>query len=275
MSLVVYSNQNLNEIESYVSKLFSEVENKNIGTISYHDAIQPFTEKELKSIRKIKTISKSRSVTLKFILPSMRSKFRSNPTSILSFFLGHEGKGSLLSYLIREGLAMELGSYPMNIDNFFTIFGVDITLTEKGMNNTDQVIKSVFEYFYLLKKEGFSESHFKEIQTINNLSFEFRSKSPGLNKALEFANLLPHCPPELINKYHFMLEEYKPEEFLETLKLLTPENLLIEIKNHELEGLPLKEKIYGTEYSFDPISPELVKEINEILEGKKALIFLN
>ena len=62
----------------------------------------------------------------------------------MSHLFGHEGENSLLSYLISEGLALELSSgYDHELWNFST-FSVDITLTKKGLENYEKVIEAVF-----------------------------------------------------------------------------------------------------------------------------------
>ena len=272
MNLVIYSNQELEKIEEYVLDLFSQVKNKNLGKLSYADSPKAFTKNELSKIKKIKTISKTRKLTIKFILPSLKKEFRSDPLQILSFLIGHEGKGSLLSLLMKEGLVMELMTYPNNFEDMFTSFNIDFTLTEKGLKNYSKIIEGLYHYIAMLKREGYPENLFKEIQTVKNMGFEFRSKHSGLGKASELAELLPDSPPELINKIRFILEEYQPKRFQEILDLCIPENMLLELKNHEFEGLELRDEIYGTEYSNDFIEASLIKTIKEILESKLIIV---
>jgi insulysin len=64
----------------------------------------------------------------------------------MSHLFGHEGENSLLSYLISEGLALELGSsFDHELSSFSTL-NVDIALTKKGLENYEKVIESVFQY---------------------------------------------------------------------------------------------------------------------------------
>jgi insulysin len=64
----------------------------------------------------------------------------------MSHLFGHEGENSLLSYLISEGLALELSSSFDHELWSFSTFNVDITLTKKGLENYEKVIESVFQY---------------------------------------------------------------------------------------------------------------------------------
>jgi insulysin len=54
--------------------------------------------------------------------------------------VGHEGKNSLLSYLKQEDLALELGSYTDHLLDCYSNFEVEITLTQKGLQNYEDVI---------------------------------------------------------------------------------------------------------------------------------------
>lgn len=44
----------------------------------------------------------------------MRKHYKNNPSNYLSHLLGHEGENSLLSILIRKGLAVELSAGSQN-----------------------------------------------------------------------------------------------------------------------------------------------------------------
>ena len=55
----------------------------------------------------------------------------------------------------------------------YALFGINITLTERGMAELDQVIQAVFQYIAMLKERGPDERIWREIQTIETLSFRY------------------------------------------------------------------------------------------------------
>lgn len=70
---------------------------------------------------------------------SLSSYFEENirflkPESYLSHLIGHEGDGSLLSYLKQLGLGIELVSGEKNSAPGFNFFTVDIELTIEGLS---------------------------------------------------------------------------------------------------------------------------------------------
>ena len=75
--------------------------------------------------------------------------------SFLSHIIGHEGKNSLLSYLISNKVALSLSAGPGNrLNQSISIFTVDIALTEEGEKDYKRVIEMVYMYINQLKLEG-------------------------------------------------------------------------------------------------------------------------
>jgi insulysin len=83
-------------------------------------------------------------LSLYWFLPYVQREYKTQPLKYHSNLFGHEGENSLLSYLIAEGLALELSSsYDHELFHFST-FSVDVTLTKKGLENIERVIEAVF-----------------------------------------------------------------------------------------------------------------------------------
>lgn len=63
-----------------------------------------------KKIVKITPVKDKRTLELTWILKDKSMHYRNAPSRYVAHILGHEGKGSLLSYLIAEGLANSLSA---------------------------------------------------------------------------------------------------------------------------------------------------------------------
>jgi insulysin len=59
--------------------------------------------------------------------------WRHSPASFLSHFVGHEGPGSLYSYLKNKGWATALSAGNQNLARGFAMFKATIHLTEVGL----------------------------------------------------------------------------------------------------------------------------------------------
>lgn len=68
-----------------------------------------------------------------FPFPDQRHFYKSKPASYLAHFLGHEGPGSILSYLKRRGWVNSLRSGAQNGSSGFELFKVTVDLTEDGL----------------------------------------------------------------------------------------------------------------------------------------------
>jgi len=100
--------------------------------------------------------------------------------SYVTHVLGHEGKNSILSYLIHEGLATELLSGYHHRCKAFSYVECSITLTKKGLKNYKKVIEIVYTLINFLKedckKNGPQQHVFEEYRDKGKLGWEFIEK---------------------------------------------------------------------------------------------------
>ena len=88
-------------------------------------------------------------------LPSVKGYWDGNPLNYLSNSLGDEGKHSLLSELIRQDLAIKLMAGPaLRMQGTFAGFYIEIHLTQKGMDNYEEVIRITFSQINKYKEKG-------------------------------------------------------------------------------------------------------------------------
>ena len=98
----------------------------------------------------------------------------------LRHLFGHEGENSLMSYLKKEGLASSLGSTAGHDLWSSSNMSIEVTLTDKGLENYEKVITSVFEFANYLKEAGPQQYVFDEIKQMGKLNFDFQDESSGL-----------------------------------------------------------------------------------------------
>lgn len=131
-------------------------------------------------------------VILTWALPPSEHLYRIKPIDFLSGIIGHEGKGSLLSYLKKKDLAYGLsagcndgGSSTL----FATRFSIDITLTCNGVANVDKVCSLVFSFLKLLQRSDAKEFEriYKEESSICFTHLRFEDEIPPVNSAKKVA----------------------------------------------------------------------------------------
>ncbi|CAF4192863.1 unnamed protein product [Rotaria sordida] len=160
MSLAVLGNQSLDELQSLVVKSFKEVQNKELKKPKYPS--DPYGESKRKTICYHIPVNESRQLTINWVIPDHRELYYCKPESYLSHLIGHQGDGSLSSYLKTLGLAIELVAGESNSAPGFSFFSIDIQLTIEGLNQWERILYSVYQYLAMLGKEGPKEWIFNE-----------------------------------------------------------------------------------------------------------------
>jgi len=100
---------------------------------------------------------------LAFQLPGVAKLFMKKPDHYFSHLLGHEGPGSVLSLLKSLGYASSLSAGTGVSADDYAFFGINIDMTEKGLDKVDDIIAIVFQYIAMLKREGVKEWIFLEV----------------------------------------------------------------------------------------------------------------
>ena len=176
MNLVIYGKHSLTQLEEWATTLFSGVENKNVIVPDLSKPVMPFDSSNLGQVVRYQPIKDKDQIEIYFILPYMKDEFLASPMTYFSHLIGHEGENSLLSYLKAEDYAMELSAGGDDELDCMSDFSITVTLTKKGLANTDKVINAVFKYIQRLKEVGPQQWVFEESKKIGAMSFAFAEK---------------------------------------------------------------------------------------------------
>lgn len=133
----------MENMESWVSTKFGPVVNKDVIVPDLGQPA-PYTPDSLGKFVKFVPVKDRDMLTICWVLPYCQKDHKSQPLSYFSHLFGHEGENSILSYLISEGLALELSASGDHELWALSTFAVEITLTKKGLENYEKVIEAVF-----------------------------------------------------------------------------------------------------------------------------------
>ncbi|ODV93679.1 hypothetical protein PACTADRAFT_51446 [Pachysolen tannophilus NRRL Y-2460] len=263
MRLVVLGREDLDTLTKWVVEKFSEIPNKDKSKSIFNNP--PFTKKELQKLIKAKPVMDTKSMELTFITPDQSSNWESQPQRYFSHLIGHEGKGSLLYYFKEKGWANELSSGSMNISKNYSVFAIEIDLTDKGLENYQEIILNIFQYLKMLEKNKPQEWIFKELKDISNMNFKFKQKSSVSNTVSKLSNLLNKVDDSLPYEFFLsqsILRKYDPKLIEEYGSYLNPENFKVLLVSPTFNDLPLREKWYGTEHSVEDIDSNFIEKLN-------------
>ena len=208
-----------------------------------------------------------RSLEMSFPCPDQRALFASKPGSFITHYLGHEGEGSVLSYLKRLGWAESLGAGAGHGATGFDFFKITISLTKAGLANHKKVTAIVFAYIHLLRNTEPQEWAFREQTMLNEIGFRFIEKGKPMDYVTQLCTQMQKpYPREWLLSAPWLLKDWSPDLVKEQVEGLTPEHCRITVASQQpLDGLEwnLKEQWYGTRYRLEPFDAELLARPSE------------
>ncbi|CAG5044107.1 unnamed protein product [Parnassius apollo] len=262
MTVAVQARMDLAALEQYVINTFGQVPNNkqppdNFTEHAFRpDAVTP----EFRSIYYVKPISDTTEVHLTWCMRSLLSEYESKPHQYISYLLGHEGKGSLLSYLRKKvwALGIYTGNSESGIDytSMYSLFSTQVVLTKDGLDHIDDVLEAIFSYINMLKKIGPSEQIYNEIKTIEETSFRFEEESQPADYVESLAENMHFFPPEHYITGDRLYYKYDPKgisELLDCMRADTVNIMILSNKHTTPIQYDAKEKWFGTEYKRQDI----------------------
>ncbi|XP_065350635.1 insulin-degrading enzyme-like [Cloeon dipterum] len=259
MSLVILGKDSLDELQEKAENKFGTIENKRVTLPEWPG--HPLGPEQLKKKIRAVPINDSQTLVITFPIPDMRQHYKSNPYGYLRFLISHASSGSLLSALKKRGWSSHLSAECNSVARGISLFVVNVYLTEKGLDNVDNIVDLIFQYINLLRQENPKEWIFKEYAEINNISFRFKEKvSPMEYVANVVVDLLKY-PIDDVLTAEKLLSEWKPELINQAMEKLTPDNCRISIVSKKFESIADQtEKWYGTKYKIEDIPSELIEK---------------
>lgn len=278
MTLAIQARLPLDTLQNLVLECFSSVTNnrmKKDDFSPYADGI--FDTPGFNKIYYIKPIKEMIKLDLTWSLPSLLHKYRSKPMQYVSYLLGDEGKGSLLSFLKRRmwAISAQAGNEESGSEHntMFALFNMSITLTEEGLKHLNEVIEAVFSYISLIRKVGPQRRIFDEIKLISNTSFRFATEDTPVNNVENLCESMHLYPPEDYMAGSELYYDFDPKAITMVVDHLTPSKLNVMITTKDPpDGIKFEmvEKWFGTRY-VDVAITEPVRNKWQYVQGYSEL----
>ncbi|KAJ6433313.1 hypothetical protein OIU84_017080 [Salix udensis] len=262
MKLVVIGGEPLDVLESWVTELFTKVR-KGPQTKPKFQVEGPIWKAGL--LYRLEAVKDVNILDLTWTLPCLHQDYLKKSEDYLAHLLGHEGKGSLHSFLKVRGLATSLsagvGDEGMHRSSIAYIFGMSIHLTDSGLEKIFDIIGFVYQYLKLLREVLPQQWIFKELQDIGNMEFRFAEEQPQDDYAAELAENLLVFPAENVIYCDYVYKIWDAEAIKRLLHFFTPENMRIDVvskpsmKSQDLQCEPW----FGSSYIEEAIPPSLIE----------------
>ncbi|CAO3651050.1 unnamed protein product [Cunninghamella echinulata] len=262
MKLCVLGQESLDQLTQWVVEKFSDVQNKSIEVPTFEG--HPLTKNELLKQIFVKSVKHNCTLEINFPFPDQNEYFESQPAHYISHLIGHEGSGSIISYLKKKGWATYLGS-GCNSSKGFAIFQVSIDLTKQGLEHYEDIVIAFFQYVEMLKKKGAQKWIYDEVQSLAEIEFRFSEKeTPSQYTSYLVQNMQFGFPSHMIISGCDLLRKYDPKLIEDHLSLINVNSFRLTLSSQEFPNdikCTKLERWYKTEYEVLDISDELKKRL--------------
>ncbi len=266
MKLIILGRETLEELEDWAVDLFQDVKNKDLPENRW-DGLQALTDKELTTEIFAKPVMESRSLEISFPWQDEEGMYETQPARFVSHLIGHEGPGSILSYLKDQGLANTLSAGYHNVCPGTSFFEIDISLTPEGLKNYRDVVKIVFQYISIMKENPPLEWMHEEMKNMGEVEFRFRQKSPAAKFTSSTSAVMQKPIPRQwllssLSKYR----KFDPRAIANAMQFMREDNFRLMIVSQDYPGdWNEKERWYGTDYRVQKIPLEVLEEFRKAL----------
>uniref|UniRef100_A0A3B4GAY9 Nardilysin convertase n=1 Tax=Pundamilia nyererei TaxID=303518 RepID=A0A3B4GAY9_9CICH len=210
MTLAVQSKK-LDTLEEWVREIFSKVPN-GLPKPDFSDMLDPFDTTAFSKLYRV-PVGKVHALNITWALPPQEKYYRVKPLHYISWLIGHEGTGSILSVL-RKCWAVALfgGNSETGFDQntTYSIFSISITLTDEGFQNFYKVTRLVFQYLKMLQTLGPLQIY-EEIQRIEANEFHYQEQIDPIEYVEDICENMQLFPKEDFLTGDQLMFEFNPE----------------------------------------------------------------
>ncbi|CAH8354392.1 unnamed protein product [Eruca vesicaria subsp. sativa] len=273
MKLVVIGGESLDILESWVVELFGDVKNGS--------KIRPTLEAkgpiwEGGKLYRLEAVKDVHTLDLTWTLPPLRHAYVKKPEDYLAHLLGHEGRGSLLSFLKDKGWASSLsagvGDDGINRSSLAYVFGMSIHLTDSGLEKIYDIIAYTYQYLKLLRDASPQEWIFKELQDIGNMDFRYAEEQAADDYAAELSENMLAYPVEHIIYGDYVYQTWDPKMIEDLMGFFTPKNMRIDVVSKSIKSEEFQtEPWFGSHYIVEDVPLALMETWSNPKEVDKSL----
>jgi insulysin len=279
MALVVLGDQSLDQLQDWVTTMFSAVPRRDIAPPTPLPAL--FAPGTLPCELIYKTIKDGYGLTYNFPVPELDSHYRDKPGEYISNLLGHEGPGSLHAELKARGWINSLAASAQRFDAQNALISVDIELTNAGREHIDAITRALFQYIALIRAQGVARWRYHEQAEVAQLAFRYQEPKAPLRFVYGTAPDLRLYPVPEVLEAPYLMERYDEALIDRYLAALRPDNLLLEISGPDVTTDKI-EPWFDVPYREQPLDVDLTAHagdefsfalpaVNEFLPNDLAL----
>lgn len=226
MKLTIVGRQSLEELKALTEKHFASIPNKNISPPVV--TTPGITPAQMGKTIHYQSLKDTKQLLVEFPIKDNSAQWRLKPNEFVNNLITSEEEGTLGEVLRRDGLANAVYGYvvPDNYgpDGFLRVI---VEMTDKGMQQRDTIVASVFAYIDLIKKEGIEERYFLELKAMREKDFASQAKTQPVQQAIELSSQQFDYPVEHLLDANYVYERFDEAAIRAVLDQLQPQRARI------------------------------------------------
>lgn len=226
MKLTIVGKQSVEELKALVEKHFSSIPNKNIPRPEI--TLPGLTEQQKGKHIHYQSLKDLKLLMVEFPIKDNSDQWRLKANEYINSLVTSEEEGTAGEQLRKAGLVNVLYGYiapdAYGSDGYLRVIA---ELTDKGLNERDEVIAAILEYLDLIKQEGVEARYYRELQAMKGKDFENQPKPQPLQQAVSLSSRQFDYPVENLLNADFVYQKFDKKAIRSVLNQLQPENARI------------------------------------------------
>lgn len=255
LSLSVVGPQDIDTLKSWVDARFNQI--RAVPSEPLQIEAPQFNSSQLPLLVEVEPRRETRLLQFRFPVPATLPELDTKPYAYLASLLDHQGPGTLFSELKDRGWADGISARAPGASRNAGTFNIAFQLTPEGMANWQTVATLMFDYLQTIEQQGLNEWRYEELQTINQINFEFAEQVSPRATAQHLATRLMHYPAEQLLAGPYQLDQYDADAIRNWLSYLKPDNALVVLTDPQVDT-DTSSQWYQTPYRATPLSGSVV-----------------
>eukprot|EP00026_Physarum_polycephalum_P000474 Phypoly_transcript_00475.p1 GENE.Phypoly_transcript_00475~~Phypoly_transcript_00475.p1 ORF type:complete len:990 (+),score=181.17 Phypoly_transcript_00475:1631-4600(+) len=260
MKLAILGREKLDVLESWAREFFGHLPTNSVARpVMPPDAFGP---EQLQKFMYTVPVKETSMLTMTWPIPPIHKSYQKKPSNYISHLVGHEAAGSILSLLKKKGWANELLSGAQSTTESFSLFRVDIELTDEGLEHANEIVVMVYQYLKLVSEKGIQAWIFDETKFISEMRFRFKNKNEPFDYVQFLVETMFTYPPEHVLSGVHLTTFFDPEMIADYLATyFSPHNLRITLSGKKFAGKTDQvEPWYGTPFKEEPFEKDFIEK---------------
>ena len=182
MQLVVYGQDNLDTLSNMTAQSFSAIPNRNVAKATYNTT--SFPPQYSGYIIHYYPEADTDILTIYWqVTPSLQPHYRNAVGSFITRYLGHQGATSAAFMLKALNYATSLAADIEVETDSYSLFVVQIELTENGIRNVSEVVQVLFQH--IVRFRSINESEFNRLwvdfKPVSQIKFDYSERAPPIS----------------------------------------------------------------------------------------------